>query len=118
MDKIEFATTVILVGLTIVFLALIGLTLFFMLCGKIFSIKKDKNDKTTPPKATPNGTASAPAPNVQQGIGDDVIAAISAAVAYMMGDSGIGYTVRSIKRASQPRKEWRLAGMMQNTRPF
>lgn len=119
MEKFEFALTVVLVGVTIVFLALLGLTLIFILYGKILGgVKKD--DKGTPPKVTKTEqkTMPTPAPVVEQGIGDDVIAAISAAVAYMLGGSSSGFTVRSVKRAAQPRKEWRMAGMLQNTRPF
>ncbi len=111
----EFATTVVLVGLTIVFLALVGLTLFFILWGKAMSGTQKSN--STPPVA-PKAASQNTAPVVEQGIGDDVIAAISAAVACMLGDGDAGYTVRSIKRAAHPRKEWRMAGMLQNTRSF
>ncbi len=123
MEKFEFALTVVLVGVTIVFLALLALTLIFILYGKILGgVYANKNDKGSPPKATKteqkNAPTPAPAPVVEQGIGDDVIAAISAAVACMMGGSSSGFAVRSIKRSAQPRKEWRMAGMLQNTRPF
>ncbi len=116
MEKFEFALTVVLVGMTIVFLALLGLTLIFILYGKLLGgVKKD--DKGSPSKGV-KVQNNAPAPVVEQGIGDDVIAAISAAVAYMLGGSSSGFTVRSVKRAAQPRKEWRMAGILQNTRPF
>ncbi|MFA9379850.1 MAG: OadG family transporter subunit [Acetanaerobacterium sp.] len=120
MGNIEFATSVVLVGITIVFLTLIGLTLVFMLYGKVVDGITGRNKGGTKPPAPPKKTpkTSSPAPVVEQGISDDVIAAISAAIAYMMDEGSAGYAVRSIKRASQPRREWRMAGMIQNTRPF
>ncbi len=121
MANIELATTVVLVGLSIVFITLIGLTLVFMLYGKIVNnVVNKKKDEPTPPAPTKAAVKSAPvaSPAVETGIGDDVIAAIAAAVACMMGDSTSGYTIRSVKRAVPSRKVWQAAGIMQNTRPF
>ncbi len=122
MGSIEFALSVVLVGITIVFLALIGLTLIFMLYGKIASslLNKKKDDSGKPPlSGKPNKAASAKTPVVEKGIPGEVIAAISAAVACMMGAGAQGgYTVRSVKRAASPRSQWRAAGIWQNTRPF
>lgn len=63
-------------------------------------------------------------PIVEEGIGDDIIAVISAAVASMFGggESGQpaaegGFVLRSIRRARE-RTSWAQAGMMQNTQPF
>ena len=63
-------------------------------------------------------------PIVEEGIGDDIIAVISAAVASMFGggESGQpaaegGFVLRSIRRARE-RTSWAQAGMMQNTPTF
>ena len=62
-------------------------------------------------------------PIVEEGIGDDIVAVISAAVASMFGgESGQpaaegGFVLRSIRRARE-RTSWAQAGMMQNTQPF
>jgi len=53
-----------------------------------------------------------PLDNVVSG---DIVAAISAAVAMMMG--GKPFAVRSIRRAGN-RSVWAKAGISQNTRPF
>ncbi len=120
MANIELATTVVFVGLAIVFIALIGLTIVFMLYGKAISsfMKKNDNGSSRPEPPKPAAQKAPAAPAVEQGIGDDVIAAIAAAVACMMGDATSGYTIRSVKRAVTSRKVWQSAGIMQNTRPF
>lgn len=83
-----------------------------------------------PAPAAPAAPVPAPAstmviqPIVEEGIGDDIIAVISAAVASMFGggESGQpaaegGFVLRSIRRARE-RTSWAQAGMMQNTQPF
>ena len=77
--------------------------------------------------AAPAAPAPAPTmviqPIVEEGIGDDIVAVISAAVASMFGgESGQpaaegGFVLRSIRRARE-RTSWAQAGMMQNTQPF
>ena len=83
-----------------------------------------------PAPAAPTAPVPAPAstmviqPIVEEGIGDDIIAVISAAAASMFGggESGQpaaegGFVLRSIRRARE-RTSWAQAGMMQNTQPF
>lgn len=67
---------------------------------------------STPPiPATP-----APAPIVEQGISDEVVAAIAAAVA---ATEGSGAVVRSIKKKNVGgRNPWSAAATADNTRPF
>ena len=68
------------------------------------------------PTPTP---ASAPAPVVEDGIPQEVVAAISAAVYAMDGGAGV---VRSItKKTGSPittRNPWAQAAVADNTRPF
>lgn len=123
------AVNVTVTGLLVVFLALIALTLLIFIMGKIISAVKSpkKPAAPTPPKAAPK-TETAPAPAaaapqmaVEDGVGDEVIAVISAVVAALMDEEGVpagSYAVRSVKRAREARPIWGFAGMQQNTRPF
>lgn len=129
-EKLQYAGLVVLVGVVIVFLALIGLTFIFWLYGKAFELatgkgknkkaakakEKEKNEIVT--QALKNASADAAAPVIENGISDEVVAVISAAVASMMGTSG-GFAIKSVKRApNNSRRAWSMAGIMQNTRPF
>ncbi len=128
------AGAVIITGLVVVFVALIGLSLIVWLIGKLFvstglgSPKKPAQPAAAPKPAAPAAPAPASTmviqPIVEEGIGDDIIAVISAAVASMFGggESGQpaaegGFVLRSIRRARE-RTSWAQAGMMQNTQPF
>lgn len=57
---------------------------------------------------------------VQNGIDDQTIAAISAAVAMMMDEQapGVQYAITGIERSMNSRPVWGFAGMLRNTRPF
>ena len=58
---------------------------------------------------------------VEDGIEEEVVAVISAAIAAMMSAEGVpagSYAVKSVKRAREARPAWAMAGMQQNTRPF
>lgn len=147
------AGAVIITGLVVVFCALIGLSVIVWLIGKLFTStgigapKKPSAPPAAPKPAAPaapktapqQAAAPAPAPAapavqaapasmiiqpiVEEGIGDEIIAVISAAVASIFGGgSGDpaaegGFVLRSIRRARE-RTSWAQAGMMQNTQPF
>lgn len=115
-----FSGTVVLVGLVVVFAVLLILVAFCSITGKIFSSsKKDKKKADVAPALK---AVSAPAPVVEDGIGDDVVAAISAAIACIMGE-GVPFTVKSISKkktvaSASGRPAWSAAGIADNTRPF
>lgn len=54
---------------------------------------------------------------VEDGIGDEIVAVIAAAVAAMGGSVG-GYALRSVRRVKEARPIWAAAGLQQNTQPF
>lgn len=120
-----FTLSVVFVGLVVVFSVLIALVLMCVVIGKIFAaINKKKNgivkEKPAPEVKQPAKATvinATPAPVVESGIGDDVVAAISAAIACITGDKG-GITIKSIKRAKGSRPVWNTASVMENTRPF
>lgn len=126
MSDMQLAVVIIISGLVIVFLALIVLIVMIWAMGKILSsFKKDKKPQApkqtpaapvTPKPAAPIAKAQ---PVAEEGIPGEVVAAISAAVAFMMEETGqSGFVVKSIKRAREARPVWGLAGITENTRPF
>ena len=124
----DFAILVTITGMVVVFAALIALSASIWLVGKVlqsFTGKKkgDGNgvksaEKKEAAPATPAAKSNMANASVESGIPGSVIAAISAAVAMMMG--GKAFSVKSIKRAGtkSSRPVWGQAGVMENTRPF
>lgn len=116
----------VIIGIIVVFVILILLVFLCFVLSRLAGGKKDNKteEKKTvvqpAPKAEPVKSAPAPiaAPVVETGISGEVVAAISAAVACMMG-SDKPFTVRSIKkRTRDARPAWNAAGIAENTRPF
>lgn len=132
--SLAFTLTVVIGGIGIVLGALMVLILVFFAFGKIMSVSQARAKKKEAKKiqsemqdnlskvsaAAPTSTpASAPAPVVEDGIPQEVVAAISAAVYAMDGGAGV---VRSItKKTGSPittRNPWAQAAVADNTRPF
>ena len=132
--SLAFTLTVVIGGIGIVLGALMVLILVFFAFGKIMSASQARAKKKEAKKiqsemqanlskvsaAAPTPTpASAPAPVVEDGIPQEVVAAISAAVYAMDGGAGV---VRSItKKTGSPittRNPWAQAAVADNTRPF
>ena len=122
--------TVVLTSITLVFAMLVALCLIITLEGKLFDLKNNKPAKPKPQapaapaaKAAPAPTAKPAAPAAKTdngGIPGEVIAAISAAVATVMGS---GAVIHGIRRVSKPaadsrRGSWGDAGVREHTTPF
>ena len=122
--------TVVLTSITLVFAMLVALCLIITLEGKIFdALNNKKNNKPAAPKApvasaakaAPAAKPAAPAAKADNGaIPGEIIAAISAAVAEVMGGNAV---IRGIKRISKPaagsrRGTWGDAGVREHTTPF
>ena len=122
--------TVVLTSITLVFAMLLALCLIITLEGKLFDLKNNKPAKPKPQapaapaaKAAPAPTAKPAAPAAKAdngGIPGEVIAAISAAVATVMGS---GAVIHGIRRVSKPaagsrRGSWGDAGVREHTTPF
>ncbi len=112
----------ILIGLVVVFAVLILLTLIFMLFGKVVHRggQAPSTEISAVPKvpAQPSTVSSTPAaPIVEDGVSDEIVAAIAAAIA-AMAPEGKTYAVRRIGRARGERPVWATAGLMEHTRPF
>lgn len=119
--------TVVLTSITLVFAMLVALCLIITLEGKIFdALNNKKNNKPAAPKApaakaTPAAKPAAPVAKADNGaIPGEIIAAISAAVAEVMGSNAV---IRGIKRITKPaagsrRGAWGEAGVREHTTPF
>lgn len=122
--------TVVLTSITLVFAMLVALCLIITLEGKLFDLKNKKPADPKPQapaapaaKAAPASAAKPAAPAAKAdngGIPGEVIAAISAAVATVMGS---GAVIHGIRRVSKPaagsrRGSWGDTGVREHTTPF
>ena len=115
---------VVLTGFVVVFVMIFIIKIFSAIVQKAQSAgsnsKKGKKNKDEKPAEKP---AAAPASVVTasaatDGISDEVVAVISAAVATMYGSSEKA-RIKSIKKSSDGgRSAWAKAGVLDNTRPF
>lgn len=79
---------------------------------------KDKKDEKTAEKPVATPVPAVTASTATDGISDEVVAVISAAVATMYGSSEKA-RIKSIKKSSDGgRSAWAKAGVLDNTRPF
>ncbi len=115
-----FDVVVTITGIVLVFLILILLMTIITLEGKIFDSmnakKKAAKEAAKAPAAQPAApvqqAAAAPAPQVEEGIPGDVIAAIMAAI-HAMGNGK--YTLKAVRRS---KNGWGNAGVNDTTAPF
>lgn len=113
-----FTMAVVLTGLVVVFAALVLLVFVIWLFGKIMT-----GIGASGSKAEKKKDAKPPVPVVEvasDGLTDDVVAAIMAAVSAILAEEGDGksYVVKSIKRVRKNRFAWGKAAAVENTRPF
>lgn len=112
----------VLIGAVVVFSVLVLLTLIFKLFGVVAgSLAKGESDaqpmqKPPVPMVKPQPVASVPA--VQNGVPEEIVAVIAAAVAAMSAADSKTYAVRRISRAATGRSAWAAAGIADNTRSF
>ena len=122
--------SVVITGIVVVFIALILLILFVSIYGKIFeTINKKSAEKAkaaeeaaktaqTQQAAAKEPEPSAAAPVIEDGIEEETVAVIMAAVAAMESGSGKKLVIKSVKTAKPQRSAWSAAGIIENTRPF
>lgn len=115
-----FDVVVTITGIVLVFLILILLMAIITLEGKIFdsmnakkkAAKEAAKAPAVQPAAPVQQAAAAPAPQVEEGIPGDVIAAIMAAI-HAMGSGK--YTLKAVRRS---KNGWGNAGVNDTTAPF
>ena len=111
-----FDVVVTITGIVLVFLILVLLMTIITLEGKIFDSMGTKKKAAKAPAAKPAApvqqAAAAPAPQVEEGIPGDVVAAIMAAI-HAMGNGK--YTLKAVRRS---KNGWGNAGVNDTTAPF
>ena len=115
-----FDVVVTITGIVLVFLILILLMAIITLEGKIFdsmnakkkAAKEAAKAPAVQPAAPVQQAAAAPAPQVEEGIPGDVIAAIMAAI-HAMGNGK--YTLKAVRRS---KNGWGNAVVNDTTAPF
>lgn len=114
----SYVLAVTLTGLIVVFVALVILIVFVSIMGKIFDTfkggKEKKNNNSLTEAVAPKAV---PAMEIEDGISDEVIAVIAAAVASMSGN----FAVKSVKRVSAKssrRGAWGVQGIAESTQVF
>ena len=116
-----YIATVVLTGFIVVFIGLFILITCVKLMDWIFSTieKKKSAEKPAEEKAQENVISegnAADEPVIEDGIGDEIIAVISAAVASM---SGGGFALKSVKKAKNSRRTaWGAQGINESTKIF
>ena len=115
-----FDVVVTITGIVLVFLILILLMAIITLEGKIFdsmnakkkAAKEAAKAPAVQPAAPVQQAAAAPAPQVEEGIPGDVVAAIMATI-HAMGNGK--YTLKAVRRS---KNGWGNAGVNDTTAPF
>ena len=110
-----FDVVVTITGIVLVFLILVLLMAIITLEGKIFDSMNAKKKAAQAPAAKPAAAPvqqAAPAPQVEEGIPGDVVAAIMAAI-HAMGNGK--YTLKAVRRG---KNGWGKAGVNDTTAPF
>ncbi len=122
----EYVTSVVITGITVVFIGLILLVVILLLFGLISKVRKKtvgkkvrtdseiKADKVV----LPSEKIASAAPEIEDDIEEEIVAVISAAIAHMSAKSGKKLTLKSVKTAKPQRTAWAAAGLIDNTRPF
>lgn len=119
-------SSVVITGVVVVFIGLILLIFFVFLYGRIFEAinnkKSEKSKKILENKVSAasnqNNNQSEPIPIIENGIDEEVIAVIAAAIMAMSAKSGKKLALKSVKHAKPIRPVWANAGIAENTRPF
>lgn len=113
-----YIITVVITGLLVVFLGLFILIAFVSLLGVIFNKKPNKKKKSDNVIKQEKIVEKPVAPLVEDGVSEEIVAVITAAVAAMSSEES-SFTIRGIKKAKNSgRSVWAAAGLQDNTRSF
>ena len=115
--------SVVITGLVVVFIGLVLLILLVSIYGKIFDVingraarKAEEAEKAA--EAAKPEPIKAVAPVVEDGIEEETVAVIMAAISAMSSEEGKKLVLKSVKTAKPQRPAWSTAGIIDNTRPF
>ena len=120
-------SSVVVTGLCVVFIALVLLILLVSVYGKIFDAinnraarkaEEAKKAAEVEKAAAKPEPVKAAAPVVEDGIEEETVAVIMAAISAMSSAEGKKLVLKSVKTAKPQRPAWSTAGIIDNTRPF
>lgn len=120
-------SSVVITGMVVVFIGLILLIMFVSIYGTIFDkinkrkaakLTAEKNAKAAEGSAAKADKPAAAAPVIEDGIEEEVVAVIAAAVAAMSAGTGKKLVLKSVRASKPQRSAWASAGIADNTRPF
>lgn len=122
----EYVASVVITGITVVFIGLIMLVIILLLFGLISRAKRKSADKKAElenvsdsgEKALLSAEPMKAAVEIDDNIEEEIVSVITAAIAYMSEKSGKKLALKSIKSAKPQRTAWAAAGLIDNTRPF
>lgn len=117
----ENVAAVVITGLVVVFSGLVLLIAFVSFLGLFFKNKDKPKANGNVPVKTENKKSNnvGPALIVEEGIGDEIVAVIAAAIAAMGAKTGKKLAIRSVKNATNSNyNAWASAGRQDNTKPF
>lgn len=119
--------SVVITGIVVVFIGLILLILLVSIYGKIFDVinsraarkaEEAKKAAEAAKAATKPEPVKVAAPVVEDGIEEETVAVIMAAISAMSSAEGKKLVLKSVKTAKPQRPAWSTAGIIDNTRPF
>lgn len=119
--------SVVITGLVVVFIGLVLLILLVSIYGKIFDVinsraarkaEEAKKAAEAAKAATKPEPVKVVAPVVEDGIEEETVAVIMAAISAMSSAEGKKLVLKSVKTAKPQRPAWSTAGIIDNTRPF
>ena len=128
-ERVIISLTILITGFVVVFSVLLLLIGLIKLYGTVVSkaLESAENKKKQQLAAVKTENTSSVKPEItetsgdvsqlnENGLNDELIAVIAAAVAAVYGEGTV--RVKSIKRVPQSRPVWSTAGILDNTRPF
>ena len=117
--------SVVITGIVVVFIGLVLLILLVSIYGKIFDVinsraarKAEEAKKAAEAAKAVAKPEPIKAPVVEDGIEEETVAVIMAAISAMSSAEGKKLVLKSVKTAKPQRPAWSTAGIIDNTRPF
>lgn len=115
----DLATLILIVGIVVLAVVLVGVAFMMSLFGKTAFMFEKMGSGAFKAAPVKKQTAAAPkkvAAGQAGGVPGEVVAAISAAVAEVMGTGN--FKIKSIRKKTESRSAWGMAGVLEGTRPF